>query len=45
VSKSSIGRLQTATFTTFGGGYDANSHAAAFDKRFPGKISFYSTIY
>lgn len=35
VSKSSIGRLQTATFTTFGGGYDVNSHAAAFDKRFP----------
>jgi len=27
--------LQTPTFTTFGQGYDPNSHAAAFDKRFP----------
>lgn len=35
LSKSSRGRLQTATFTTFGVGYDPNSHAAAFDKRFP----------
>ena len=26
------------TFTTFGKGYDPNSHAAAFDERFPGKI-------
>lgn len=27
---------QTPTFTTFGVGYDPNSHAAAIDKRFPG---------